>query len=291
MVAEDNELGAFLRARRGRLQPSQVGLPDTFGQRRTPGLRREELAALAGVSSNYYTRLEQGKERNPGVAVVEALARALQLDGDAHDHLRVLAALAAGRRVGPTGSDDRVVTPDIHGLINHLRPWPALVLSRTSDVLAANLEGLALFAGLADWPIGRRNTVRYVFTHPAGRGLFVDWERAAWTSVAGLRSRLALDPTAPDVRSLRDELLAVSDDFRRVWENHDVRPRRSETKLFRHPQIGTIALRHTTLRLADSRTRLSTYQPATAGFDENALRLLALDPANDNACVDKLSDG
>jgi transcriptional regulator with XRE-family HTH domain len=278
MLVVVNELGEFLRARRARLRPADVGLPGTLGRRRTPGLRREELATLAGVSATYYARIEQGRERNPGVAVVEALADALLLDVDAREHLRVLAAVTAGRPSRAAAAP--APHPDVERLLDRLRPWPALLLTRTSDVLAANLEGLALFPGLAQWPPGRRNTVRYVFAHPAARSLFDDWERAAADTVAGLRSRLAADPDAPDLAALRDELRAGSAEFRRIWDAHDVRPRRHQVKVLHHPQVGRVELSHLTLRLPDDSARVSVYQPVATGPSADAVALLALDPAN-----------
>src|SRR5580692_5068409 len=142
-----NELGDFLRARRARLRPGNVGLPPGPGTRRTPGLRREETAALAGLSIDYYIRLEQGKETNPSGPILAGLARALRLDEEEQAHLYALANQAAGRtvpdRVGARAR--RVVRPGIRQLLQAVRPCPAYVLTRTSDVLAANPEGLALF--------------------------------------------------------------------------------------------------------------------------------------------------
>lgn len=275
-MSEPNVLGEFLRARRGRLHPRDVGLPGSLGRRRTPGLRREELASLAGVSVDYYIRLEQGKERNPGVAVLESLGDALRLDADERQHLRALAAVVAGR-VPPAEQRPAVrVVPDLDPLLDRLRPWPALVLSRTSDVLAANLEGLALFPGLAAWVPPRRNTLRYVFTHPTARTLFDDWEHTAATGVANLRAWLATDPEGPDLVALHEELRASSADFQRLWDRQDVRPRRGASKVLHHPDVGTVTLTHSTLRLEDDQTRLSLYQPAPASTDDDAVHLLAL---------------
>jgi transcriptional regulator with XRE-family HTH domain len=269
-----NLLGDFLRARRARLEPGQVGLPGGVGRRRTAGLRREELAALAGVSVDYLIRLEQGRERNPSPAVVAALAAALRLDPDEREHLALLADHAARRRTARPAPPPAVPGP-VTALLDRLRPWPALLLARNGDVRAANPEGIALHAGLDEWPVRRRNLVRYVFTHPAARTVLGDWDRAAATTVANLRHWTGTDPDAPDLRRVLDELSATSAEFRRLWERHDVRPRRSTRKTFHHPVVGELALQHQTWHLADGSSRLSLYQPEPASVDRIAL--LALD--------------
>lgn len=158
-MADGSALGGYLRARRARVQPGDVGFPAGPGLRRTAGLRREELAALSGVSVDYYTRLEQGKEINPSHAVLDALAVALLLDAEAHAHLYALANHAGKRTLPTRRTPGRSVRPGIRLLLDAVRPCPAYVLSRTSDVLASNPEGLTLFAGLADWPKPQRNTI------------------------------------------------------------------------------------------------------------------------------------
>ena len=286
LVSGSNALGEFLRGRRGRLRPEQVGLPGSAGRRRTPGLRREELAALAGLSIDYYIRLEQGRECNPSPAVVAGLAKALRLDADEQAHLLALTHHAAGRvppAAVPAGTTVRAAVRD---LLERLRPCPALVLGRASDVLAANPEGLALYAGLSAWPESTRNTVRYVFTHPAARDLFVDWDAAAATTVANLRSRMATGPDAADVLALRDELCGSSGEFLRLWNRYDVQPRRTAVKRFHHPVVGDLELVHETLHLRETHQRLSLYQPERGSDHERAVNLLSistqlLDPAMD----------
>jgi transcriptional regulator with XRE-family HTH domain len=265
-----------LRARRARLRPEQVGLPRTVGRRRTPGLRREELAAVAGLSVDYYIRLEQGRERNPSPAVVEALAVALHLDRDERSHLFALTHHAAGRHAA-SPLPPPVVPSSTAELLARLRPWPALVLARNGDILAANPEGVAIYTGLDDWPVRQRNTIRYVFTHPAARTILGDWEHAAATSVANLRHLTATDPDAPDLQAIHDELARASADFRRLWAQHDVRPRRASTKTFHHPMIGDIMLQHQTWHLDDLTMRLSLYQPEPAYLDQLTLLAMHLD--------------
>jgi len=145
------------------------------GRYRTPGLRREELATLAGVSVDYYTRIERGRETRPSPAVLDAPANALRLDDVERGHLRDLAARAARRLPDPPAAPSRSVPPGIGLLLERLRPNPAYVVSRTMDILAANPGGLVLYAGLEDWPGKQRNLARYVFLHPAARDLFEEW--------------------------------------------------------------------------------------------------------------------
>jgi transcriptional regulator with XRE-family HTH domain len=268
-------LAACLRARRARVRPEDVGLPVGVGVRRTPGLRREELAAIAGVSVDYYIRLEQGKETNPSSAVLGALASALRLDDDARAHLFALADHVARRRPvhhQPT----RTVSPNLRLLLENLRPCPALVLSRTSDVLAANPEGLALYHGLAAWPSAQRNTIRYIFRHPDSPALFGDWRASAAGAVADLRTVLAADPDAPDVAELVEELSAASPEFAALWERHDVRPKQGTQKVIHHPAVGTLSLGWEVLRVGDGSTRLTVHQAAPGTPDHDALSLLAI---------------
>ena len=260
-----NELGDFLRTRRARLRPADVGLPPGPGTRRTPGLRREEIAALAGLSIDYYIRLEQGKETNPSGPILDGLARALRLNEEENAHLYALANHAAGRTARGSRPASRVVRPGIRQLLETVRPCPAYVLTRTSDLLAANPEALVLFPGLADWPPERRNTIRYTFLHPAARELFADWDHSAETTAAHLRSLAADTPDDPDVSALIAELLDGSPEFARLWQRHDVRQRRGEAKPFRHPQVGEFTLTNEVAlpgrRPADERLPGRTWPP------------------------------
>ena len=281
MVSIRGELGAFLRARRARVRPEDVGFPTGSGIRRTPGLRREELAALAGVSIHYLTRLEQGKETNPGAGVLDALARALLLDPDAHAHLYTLANEAAQRTPPPRPDADRPssrdVRPQVEQLLEQLRPAPAYVLNPISDILAANPEAVALFAGLERWPRARWNTIRYLFLHAAGRDLFVDWQGTAISALAHLRAALANPISDPvDASALIEELSASSQEFVRLWERYDVHPRRSRPKTLQHPAIGRITLHQEVLHFSEEGMRLSIYQAEPGSADETALALLSL---------------
>ncbi|GGM97790.1 helix-turn-helix transcriptional regulator [Streptomyces fuscichromogenes] len=266
------ELGTFLRARRARVTPGDVGLPAGSGLRRTPGLRREELATLAGVSIDYYTRLERGRETNPSPSVVDALGAALLLEEPELRHLRDLAACAArgGAFERSSAAPTRTVEPGLQLLLDRMRPCPAHMVSRTMELLAANPGGLRLLAGLADWPEGQRNIVRYVFLHPTARVLFGDWENQIRGCVARLRSLAGVEPDAPGLAGLVEELLAKSPDFARLWELYDVKGHSHGTKTFHHPEAGTFSLGYYSLQLeGGSGQRLVAYhaEPGTPEYD------------------------
>jgi transcriptional regulator with XRE-family HTH domain len=243
------ELGRFLRARRQGVRPEDVGLPAGTGLRRTPGLRREEIATLAGVSIDYYTRLERGRETRPSPAVVDALARTLLLDADEHEYLKSLAVQAAHRAPAPPKPPSRTLRPTVPLLLETLRPNPAYVVSRTYDILAANPGGGRLHPGLLDWPAKQRNTIRYTFLHPEARDLWPDWEQKARGCVAQLRAVAGSDPDAPDLAGLVGELLVKSPDFGRLWARYEVHRAGAGDRVIRHPLVGTLRLAHETLTL------------------------------------------
>ncbi|GAA1893182.1 helix-turn-helix transcriptional regulator [Streptantibioticus ferralitis] len=276
-MTEQTELGRFLRARRGGVQPADVGLPTGAGVRRTPGLRREELATLAGVSIDYYTRLERGKETRPSPAVVEALANALRLNDEERDYLRDLAAQAARRAPEPRPRPSRTVRPSVRQLLETVRPSPAYVVSRTNDLLAANPGGMRLMHGMANWPARQRNTIRYTFLHPTARTLWPDWEQKAKACVAQLRAVAGSDPDAPDLAALVGELIVKSPDFNRLWERYEVRVIGDGAKTFHHPAVGTMTLTHEVVNL--NRTdgqRLVIYMATPGSRDHDAMTLLDL---------------
>ncbi|GLZ81238.1 transcriptional regulator [Actinorhabdospora filicis] len=247
-----NALGTFLRARRAALSPADVGLPRGT-RRRTPGLRREELAALAGVSVDYYTRLEQGRETGPSPQVLRALATALQMDAESAAHLDALARPPLAAPEAREGVPDTVVR-----LVETVRPNPAYVLNRVADVLAVNPEGLRLMRGLDDWPRERWNSVRWIFTHPAAREVLADWAHSAADNVAHLRTQ---EPQAPDVAALVAELSEVTE-FAELWRRYEVRAWNSRVKTFHHPEDGELRLVSQSLTLPGGGDRLVIYQPA-----------------------------
>ncbi|TYB62238.1 helix-turn-helix domain-containing protein [Nonomuraea sp. PA05] len=275
--SSDTELGRFLRARRTQTSPEQVGLSTGTGLRRTPGLRREELATLSGISIDYYVRLERGKETRPSPSVIDALARALQLDDEEHQHLRELAARAAHYAAEPPPPPSRTVRPHLKLLLQTLRPAPAYIISRSWDFLACNPGGLALYAGLDDWPLKQRNLARYLFLHPAARELFPDWGQQIRGCVARLRAQAGTAPDAPDLSGIVGELLLKSPDFAKLWERYDVTGRKPVHKTFHHPHVGTITLSAQSMNLDGTPgQRLGVYvaEPGTPDYD--AMLLLDL---------------
>lgn len=288
-MPSNNLLGEFLRARRARVHPSDVGLPPGDRGRRTPGLRREELAALAGVSIDYLTRLEQGKETNPGPSVLDALARWLLLDPEERDHFYKLSHLAAQRAAGAQAPGVAAMRPGVRQILDIVRPYPAYVLNRVSDILAANPEAITLFAGIGDWPEQRRNTTRYHFVHPAARDLFVDWPAAAASAVANLRTIVARDPQAPDLATLVDELSAESAEFAHLWQRYDVRRRRGQKMTFRHPQVGELTLSFEVLNIDDTQ-RMTIYLAPPGTVDHDALMSLSITAGAPPKCPPRCRD-
>jgi transcriptional regulator with XRE-family HTH domain len=275
------ELGRFLRARRSRVTPQEAGLPVGTGLRRTPGLRREELATLAMISIDYYARLERGTETHPSASVIDALARVLRLDEAECRHLRELAA-GAGRTAGalPT-APARSVPAGVELLLETMRPNPAYVVGRTFDLLAANPGGLRLFAGIEDWPAPERNLARYIFLHPAARELFEDRDEAVRSCVAWLRGLAGIEPAAPDLIGLLDELQRKSPEFARLWERYDVAGETTGRRVVRHPVIGHVSLRFQGMTLdgTNGQHLVAFYaEPGTADYDA-MVRLDAYAPA------------
>ncbi|MFC8666240.1 helix-turn-helix transcriptional regulator [Streptomyces sp. NPDC057199] len=271
------ELGRFLRARRGRITPAEAGLTVGPGLRRTPGLRREELATLAGISIDYCTRLERGKETRPSPSVVDALAHALRLEEDEHEHLRSLVALAARTTPEPPAAPSRSIRPGVKLLLETLRPNPTHVVSRTNDLLAANPSGLKLLTGIEEWPTRQRNIARYVFLHPAARSLFHDWATQVRGCVARLRALAGTDPDAPDLTRLAGELLLKSPEFARLWERYDIKGHSHGRKTFHHPDVGDLTLGYQSMELEGTPGhRLITYYAEPGTADHDALVLLDL---------------
>lgn len=266
------ELGRYLRARRAQVTPAEADLPAGAGIRRTPGLRREELATLAGVSVDYYTRMERGRETNPSPAVIDALARALRLTGEAHDRLRDLAELASGRLTEPHPTPDHTVRDSTLRTLEALAPLPAYVVSRHNYMLAANAAGKALLPGLWEWPAEQRNLIRYVFLHPVGRTLYRPWEETVAKSVSHLRAIGGTDTDSPQLTNLVGELLLKSPDFARIWERYDVSERGGGTKTIEHPKVGPMTLTYEVMALARTGgQRMVVYQAPPGTPDEKAM--------------------
>lgn len=267
MPQPGNTIGEYLRARRELIQPADVGLQE-FGRRRVPGLRREEVAMLAGVSADYYVRLEQGRDHHPSEQVLDALARALQLDADAKEHLHRLARPELQRR-RPRPAPERV--PDgIAALIAAWSETPAFLHGRYLDVLAAN----RLMTALAPFCRPGVNLVRAAFFDPAVRELHGNWERTTESAVASLRALTGPDVDDPRLAELVGELSVRSERFRQLWGRHDVRPKTPGNEIFHHPQVGTLSLRYEklTIEANDGQALLAYHaEPGTESAEKLAL--------------------
>lgn len=267
-------LSAFLRSRRGALDPAGAGLPTALNRRRVPGLRREEVAQLAGISVDYYVRIEQGRAQGISDSVLDALARALRMTADEHSHLRNLAAprFRDGEAAPP------VVRPEIQRLLDAMgEAVPAAVLGPGLDYLAWNRLGARIAFDLENVPEGERNAPLLVFLHPDSRALHPDWDAVAAETVAAVRSETGRYPCHPRVKGVVSELLARSPEFRELWEEQEVRERFSGTKLIRHAGVGDIVVTYETFQLAtDQEQMLCTYTAEPGSASEEALRKLAL---------------
>lgn len=266
-----SELGDFLQARRQELSPAAAGLPDD-GRRRVPGLRREEVALLASISPDYYTRLEQGRRR-AAEPVLEALARALRLDPDERAYLFELSGKDAGR---PRRRRAQSVQPPLQRLLDNLVDTPAFVLGRRTDILAWNPLGAALFTDFGQLSPKERNFVRLVFCDPVVRALYVDWDYAAKACVAQLRMEASRDPADARLMALVGELSVRDPDFRRWWGDHRVAARTAGTKALCHPVAGELDLDWSTLTdAADPDQQLIALTAAPGTPSHAGLRRLA----------------
>ncbi|CDO08920.1 XRE family transcriptional regulator [Mycolicibacterium cosmeticum] len=226
-------LGQYLRARRAEVSPADVGLPSA-GVRRVSGLRREEVALLAGMSVDYYMRLEQGRERHPSPQVVDALSVVLQLADDAREHLFRLAGLSPQER----GSVSSRVDPALLDLLDMWPLNPAFVYNRAFDVLASNRIADAMFL---QWTHSR-NLMHVIFTEPDAHTFYCNWSVVAEDAVASFRHGFGLAPNDVRLRTVRDELLAASPEFAQLWTRHDARRKSLQQKTFRHPVVGKMTL-------------------------------------------------
>ncbi|MDI2131486.1 helix-turn-helix transcriptional regulator [Yinghuangia seranimata] len=263
-----DELAKFLRRCRTRIEPSDVGLP-SGARRRTPGLRREEVAQLTGMSVDYYTRLEQARGSHPSRQMLTALARALRLDGDERDHLFHLAGEEPPRDVHGASTH---VRPGLLLILDRLHDLPAQVLTDWGEVLAQN----AMAAALAGEVGGGRNVIRRFFLDRAGRALFPheDHDHLARAHVAQLRSVVAARPKDRRPADLVHELLAKSREFAGLWDEHEVAVRRSDTKHFLHPVVGLLALDCEVLLSAEQGQFLIVHSARPGTEAHERLRLL-----------------
>ncbi|MET8248104.1 helix-turn-helix transcriptional regulator [Streptomyces sp. NPDC005202] len=267
-----NELGEFLKVRRAELSPRTVGLPDTAGPRRVAGLRREEVAQLAAISTDYYTRLEQGRIQ-ASAPVLDALAQALHLDDDQRNYLFSLAGKETAR---PRRRARQKVQPQLRRLLDDLTATPAIVMGRRMDVIAWNSLASALITDFGQIPEKHRNYVRILFTDPAMRTLYADWETVARTCVAQLRMEAAKYPDDPRLTALVGELSVQDPHFRKWWAAHHVATLSVGTKILRHPVAGELSLDWDTLTAStdpDQQLVIWTAEVGTPTHD--GLRILA----------------
>ncbi|MQW77028.1 helix-turn-helix domain-containing protein [Nocardioides sp. dk4132] len=268
MSTTPNALGEYLRARRGLVTPQQAGIPDV-GPRRVPGLRREEVAMLAGISADYYLRLERGRDRNPSVQVLDALARVLRLDETHLAHLRGLACEQPRRR-RPRPRPETVPAGTLTLLAS--LPHPAYVEGRRFDILAANPLAEALSPRFA----AGRNQLRDMFLDPADQALHPDWEGSTACLIASLRQSVGTDIDDPRFIELVGELSLASPRFRELWARHDVKAQFGAPVRFDHPQVGELTLNRERLEISGTdRLTLVIHHPDPGTADADKLALLA----------------
>jgi transcriptional regulator with XRE-family HTH domain len=275
-VDSRNEIREFLATRRARITPQQAGLA-TYGRRRVPGLRREEVAMLAGVSTDYYARLERGNLTGVSDSVLEALSRALRLDEAERAHLRDLAQAAnttaqTRRRPAPK----QQIRPVVQRILDGMTAMPAIVLNGRLDLLAANRLGVALYSPAYADPTRPVNLARFCFLNPNAAGLYPHWDEAADTTVAMLRIEAGRNPYDRDLSDLVGELSTRSETFRNRWAAHNVVLHRAGAKQFHHPVVGDLSLAYEVMELsADTGLTLTAYIPETDSPSQDGLALLA----------------
>lgn len=271
-----NEIREFLASRRARISPEQAGLPRYGRKRRVAGLRREEVALLADISVEYYTRLERGEARGVSDEVLESVSRALQLDEAERAHLLDLVRMADLRRPARRTSGRHEVRASIRRVVDALTAVPAFVYNTRHDILYANPLAEALFIEVFSDPVRPPNTARYIFLDPRAKTFYADWDVVAHDVVAGLRSEAGRSPYDRALSDLVGLLSTRSPEFRVLWAGHDVRFHRTGVKRVRHPLVGEMTLAWDSLPLsADPGLALTTYSPDPGSPSEAALRELA----------------
>jgi transcriptional regulator with XRE-family HTH domain len=271
------QIREFLSTRRARISPEQAGLPLYGGdRRRVPGLRRSEVASLAGISPEYMTKLERGNATGVSGSVVEGLVNALQLDDAEREHLEDLLRAAGSTRPPRRRPATGRVRPTVQRILDSMSGSPAFVLNGRLDVLTANRLGAALYAPILDGAPRPANTARFVFLDSRARDFFRDYDRAANDTVALLRAEAGRDPYDRELSDLVGQLSTRSDDFRRRWAAHDVRIHTSGVKLLHHPVVGDLDLPYETVTLpADPRQSLLIYTAEPGSPTQDGLQMLA----------------
>ncbi|NWL31709.1 helix-turn-helix transcriptional regulator [Paenarthrobacter nitroguajacolicus] len=267
----------FLSTRRAKITPEQTGLAAYGGNRRVPGLRRGEVAILAGVSVEYYTRLERGNLAGVSESVLESLANALQLDDAERAHLYDLARAASeGGRSRRRPVRKQVIRPGVQLTLDAISGSPAFIRNGRLDLLATNALGRALYSDIYDSPAGPPNHARFLFLDPRSRDFYTDWERAANDTVAIMRTEAGRDPYDRGLSDLVGELSTRSEEFRVRWASHNVRQHYTGKKHFRHRIVGDLHLLYEALELsADAGLTLTVYNAEPGTGTADALQLLA----------------
>ena len=278
-VSTQDDIREFLASRRARITPEEAGLPAYGGNRRVTGLRREEVAMLAGVSVDYYTRLERGNFGGVSESVLAGIARALQLDDAERDHLFDLAratnTTASGQPRRRRVTEQRV-RPTVQRILDAMTDAPAFVRNNRRDLLAANRLGLALYSELYADPVRPANTARFVFLNPRARTFFLNWDGAATDMVASLRGEVGREPHDRGLSDLVGELTVQSDEFRTRWAAHNVRHHTTGTKAVHHPVVGDLHLTFESMDLpADPGLALIVYGTEPGSASQDGLSLLA----------------
>jgi transcriptional regulator with XRE-family HTH domain len=267
------EIADLLRSRRARLSPDEAGLPGDGRARRVPGLRRDEVARLAGISTEYYTRLEQGRATNPSREVIEALASALCLDSSEREHLSDLLGRPAAARLAPSGVQR--VRPGLYLMLQTLEHVPAFVMGRRTDILASNSLAREVITDFEALPAPRRNLARYYLLDPEARERTGDWRRAAAETVAVLRLEAGRYPTDRRLADLIGELTVGSPEFPGWWDDHHVLRRTHGSKHYRHPLVGDLHFSYESLQPpGDLDQTLCVYNVEPGSPTQHALRLL-----------------
>ncbi|MFB7576119.1 helix-turn-helix transcriptional regulator [Streptomyces sp. NPDC093064] len=284
-MSTESDIREFLSSRRAKITPQQAGLPAFGGNRRVPGLRREEVALLAGVSVDYYVRLERGHLAGASEEVLDSVANALQLDDAERAHLHDLARAAAKRPTRRTKRPRGPLPDSVLRVLNSMRDCPAFIRNGRLDVLATNPLGRALYSplytGSAREPV---NMARFQFLDPAGREFFPHWEESVNTTVSLLRTEAGRAPGDSDLTGLIGELVTRSDEFRTAWAKHNVRLHHTGRKAFRHPAIGEITLDFDAMELpAQPGLTLTAYSAPPHTSDHDKLQLLAAWAATEDA--------
>jgi transcriptional regulator with XRE-family HTH domain len=275
-VERNSDIREFLVSRRAKISPDQAGLPAYGANRRVQGLRREEVAMLAGISVEYYTRLERGMTSGASEEVLEGIARALQLDEAERAHVFDLVRAANRNRPTRTRPTQDRVRPTVQRILEAMVGVPAYVRNGRLDLLSANRLGAALYSPVFEDPAGPPNTARFIFLNPKATEFFEDWDNIASDAVAILRAEAGRDPYDKRLSDLIGELSTRSDEFRVRWAAHNVKFHRTGTKRLHHPVVGELVLAYEALELpGDSGQRILAYTAEPDSPTQNALDLLA----------------